>query len=127
MGIFAWNFSGAPASESVELAKSISGENEIDLNLANRIIDGVENNRKLIDDAITNCAPEWPINKISKIDLSILRIAVCEILIDNETPVKVVIDEAVEMAKEYGNENSQKFVNGVLGAVAEKLSSESKV
>jgi len=73
-----------------------------------------------IDQLIRDCAPEWPIDQINKIDLAILRLSIHELLIQ-ETPFKVVIDEAVEIAKEYGSESSPKFINGVLGSVMEKI------
>src|SRR5258708_4123004 len=64
-----------------------------------------------IDKIITKAAPEWPIEKINKIDLAILRLATWEIM-EKKTPAKAVIDEAVELAKEYGSESSPGFVNG---------------
>jgi N utilization substance protein B len=70
-----------------------------------------------IDTSIATCAPEWPIDKIAKIDLAILRLAIYEISENKETPVKVVIDEAIELAKSFGNSNSPKFINGVLGTI----------
>lgn len=70
-----------------------------------------------IDGYIEKAASEWPLPKIAKIDLAILRLAVWEIMFDSSTPQKVVIDEAVELAKSYGNEHSAKFVNGVLGTI----------
>lgn len=73
-----------------------------------------------IDGYITAAAPEWPINQINKVDLAVLRVAIFELLA-KDIPHKVVIDEAVEIAKEYGSENSGKFVNGVLGTVVEKI------
>jgi N utilization substance protein B len=72
------------------------------------------------DQLISKCAPEWPITQINKVDLSILRLAIYE-LVNDKTPKKVVIDEAVELAKEFGAESSSKFVNGVLGTVVSKL------
>lgn len=69
-----------------------------------------------LDKLISNSAPAWPIDKLNKIDLSILRLATYEI-ISTETPPKVVIDEAVELAKEFGGESSPSFVNGVLGNI----------
>lgn len=73
-----------------------------------------------IDPLIAQCAPEWPIEKLNKIDLAILRLAVYELL-KKVTPPKVVIDEAIELAKKYGATNSAKFINGVLGATLTKL------
>lgn len=69
-----------------------------------------------IDKIIVDSAPTWPIDKINKIDLAILHLSIYELLNDS-TPPKVVIDEAVELAKEYGSESSGPFVNGVLGTV----------
>lgn len=73
-----------------------------------------------IDQIIQSCAPEWPISQINRIDLSILRLSLYELSHKN-TPTKVVIDEAVELAKEFGAESSPKFVNGVLGSAVTKL------
>ena len=69
-----------------------------------------------LDKLIRDAAPQWPIDKLNKIDLVILRLAVYE-LENDDTPPKVVIDEAVELAKEYGSESSSSFINGVLGTI----------
>lgn len=74
-----------------------------------------------IDAKIQKAAPEWPLDKIAKIDLAILRLAVYELTISKNEPPKVVIDEAIELAKSYGNENSPKFINGVLGTILKEL------
>ncbi len=73
--------------------------------------------KELIDKTIAKSAPEFPIEKINRVDLAILRLAVFELLIEKKEPPKVIIDEAVELAKEYGGETSPAFVNGVLGTV----------
>lgn len=73
--------------------------------------------KSVIDKKIAKAAPAWPIAKLNKIDLAILRLAIYELFYEKETPVKVVIDEAVELAKEFGSEGSGAFVNGVLGTV----------
>jgi transcription antitermination protein NusB len=70
---------------------------------------------KKIDKEIIEAAPSWPLEKINKLDLAILRLAVFELLIETKTPPKVVVDEAVELAKEYGSESSAGFINGALG------------
>lgn len=70
-----------------------------------------------LDKRIAAAAPEWPLSKIAKIDLAILRLAVWELEYEKTQPEKVIIDEAVELAKSYGNEHSAKFINGALGAV----------
>lgn len=77
-----------------------------------------------IDQAIQSAAPEWPIDKIAKIDLAILRLAAYELMIERKEPPKVIIDEAIELAKTYGNDNSAKFVNGVLGTILKELHQE---
>ena len=69
-----------------------------------------------IDTIIEESAPEWPLTQIHKIDLAILRLAVYELLFEPDTPAKVVIDEAVEIAKHYGSENSGSFINGALAS-----------
>lgn len=75
----------------------------------------IKKNLKKIDQLISQAAPTWPIEKINKIDLAILRLAVFELMIKRNTPPKVVVDEAVELGKEYGASSSAAFVNGALG------------
>ncbi len=75
---------------------------------------------KKIDPLITKTAPEWPLEKLNKTDLAILRLATYELVIEKAEPVKVIIDEAVELAKELGSENSPSFVNGVLGTIVKE-------
>lgn len=70
-----------------------------------------------IDKLIQKGATQFPIEKIGKVDLAILRLAVYELVIEKKEPPKVIIDEAVEIAKEFGGETSSKFVNGVLGTI----------
>lgn len=71
--------------------------------------------KDFIDENIIKAAPEFPIEKINKVDLAILRLAVYELLIEKNQPQKVIIDEAVELAKEYGGDKSPSFINGALG------------
>lgn len=84
---------------------------------ARELIEGIDQHRAAIDDRIHHAAPAWPLDQMPRIDVSILRLAIFEILFDNRTPLKAAINEAVELAKEYGGENSPRFVNGVLGAI----------
>jgi N utilization substance protein B len=74
-----------------------------------------------IDTQISHAATEWPIDKIAKIDLAVLRLSIFELTIQKTEPPKVIIDEAIELAKSYGNENSPKFINGVLGSVLKNI------
>lgn len=73
-----------------------------------------------LDLIIKKHAPKWPIDKINKVDLAVLRNAVWELTVDKKTPKKVVIDEAVEIAKQFGTDTSSSFVNGVLGSIIKK-------
>lgn len=82
-------------------------------------IQAIVANLSKIDKLISNCAPNRPITEINKIDLAILRIAVFELIIDKGVPPKVVIDEAVELGKEYGSDSSAGFINGALGKLVE--------
>lgn len=70
-----------------------------------------------IDKQIEAVAPEFSVDKINKVDLAILRLAVYELLVEKTQPVKVIIDEAIELAKEYGGESSPAFINGALGSI----------
>jgi len=74
-----------------------------------------------IDDLIKINAPKWPIDKINRVDLSILRCAVWELKFQSKTPPKVIIDEAVELAKEFGTDTSSSFVNGCLGGIIKEI------
>lgn len=77
----------------------------------------VMENQGFLDEQIQKAAVEFPIEKINKIDLAILRLAVYELLVVKKEPPRVIIDEAIELAKEYGGENSPSFVNGALGKI----------
>jgi N utilization substance protein B len=82
-----------------------------------QLVHGVDERQAEIDDVVRPVAPEWPIEQIARIDRIILRIGVYELLHEPDVPPKVAINEAVELAKAFGGENSSKFVNGVLGTV----------
>ena len=87
------------------------------------LVNGVIQNRDVIDCNIKKFAPAWPIEQIAVIDRNILRLAIFEILLDNKkVPIKVAINEAVELAKKFGGESSSRFVNGVLGSVSTLVS-----
>ena len=120
--LFCWLFTEPDENECQLLSRELLDTDieNLDQGLSKKIIDGVKKHRLELDDIVSECAPEWPIEKISKVDLIILRIAVFELLHSRKTPIKVVIDEAVELAKEFGSDTSHKFVNGVLGTVVEK-------
>ncbi|MDP2917210.1 MAG: transcription antitermination factor NusB [Dehalococcoidia bacterium] len=82
------------------------------------LVEGALQNRDNIDKRIKEFAPAWPLHQLSVIDRNILRLAIFEILIDNKMPVKVAINEAVELAKNFGSNSSSRFINGVLGSIS---------
>lgn len=92
-----------------------------DEELYQKIVDGVLQNRETIDEYINQFAPQWPISQIKKVDLQILRLSIYEGFVGMVTPPKVAIDEGIELAKEFGGNASDKFVNGVLGAIYEEF------
>lgn len=85
------------------------------------LIHGVIEHQPAMDRLIARYAPEWPLEQMAVIDRNILRIAIYEFLVSDETPVKVAINEAVELAKIYGADSSPRFINGVLGTLAEQM------
>jgi len=89
---------------------------------ANKIVFGVLPITDTLDLLIAKYAPEWPLDQIAAIDRNILRMALWEFGVDRETPLKVAINEAVELAKLYGSDSAPRFVNGVLGALADHQS-----
>jgi N utilization substance protein B len=82
------------------------------------LVSGVIDNKTAIDENIRKFAPAWPVEQLALIDRNILRLAIFEILFDNKVPVKVAVNEAVELAKIFGSKNSARFINGVLGTVS---------
>lgn len=88
---------------------------------ARELVTGVLEHKKEIDDIIQTYAPSFPVSQLAAVDRNILRLAIFELLMNNKVPVKVAINEAVELAKTFGSESSARFVNGVLGTVSTKL------
>lgn len=89
-----------------------------------RLVRGVDKHEKELDAELQPVAPEWPIDQIARMDRVILRIGLFELKYEKDVPAKVVINEAVELAKAFGSENSSKFVNGVLGTLLRQLNGE---
>jgi len=109
--------------------KDLSAIDEIekyDKKLCKKLFTGVKEKQEDIDTLITEFAPQWPISQMKLVDLQILRIAIFEGFLTDTTPPKVAIDEAIEIAKSFGGDASDKFVNGVLGAIYEKKFSNKK-
>lgn len=92
----------------------------------NELAEGVYSKTEELDKRIQPIAPDWPLSQIARIDLCVLRISFYELIFMENTPPKVVINEAVELAKSYGGENSSKFINGVLGTLLKEIESKNK-
>jgi N utilization substance protein B len=90
------------------------------IQFARELLQGVTADIAKLDRLIERYAPEWPVEQIAIIDRNILRIAIYEVLVCNGTPLKVAINEAVELAKQFGSDSSGRFVNGVLGSLVAK-------
>ncbi|MCA9996258.1 MAG: transcription antitermination factor NusB [Anaerolineales bacterium] len=88
---------------------------------AEQLVMGVIEYQTMMDTLISRYAPEWPLDQMAVIDRNILRMAIFEFLISGETPIKVAINEAVELAKTYGSDSAPRFVNGVLGTLADQI------
>ena len=86
-----------------------------------QIVSGVIKNKSILDEYISQFAPDWPLDQVAVIDRNLIRIALWEIAVYQKTPIKVVINEAVELAKIYGSDGSSRFVNGVLGGFIDNL------
>ncbi len=98
------------------LGKSrLSGEG---VDFVRRTVHGVLDHQAEVDTYIRRFAPAWPVEQLAVVDRSLLRLAIYEMLLDSSVPVRVAINEAVELAKKYGSESSPRFVNGVLGAIS---------
>ncbi len=86
---------------------------------ARTLVTGIQQHRAELDEMIQRHAPEWPIDQMAVVDRNVLRIAIFEFHIAHLTPLKVAINEAIELAKTFGSDSAPRFVNGVLGALAE--------
>ncbi|UCC85849.1 MAG: transcription antitermination factor NusB [Anaerolineales bacterium] len=84
------------------------------------LVEGVVEHIPQLDQVMAELAPEWPVDQIAVVDRNVLRIAIYELLFDPDTPPKVAINEAVELAKMFGSDSSPRFVNGVLGSLANR-------
>lgn len=107
----------------LEALKRIIAQEEITQDtatFAQDLIQGVLAQQDEIDRTIAQAAPAWPVKQLSPVDRNILRLAIWEMLGDNGTPVNVLINEAVELAKSFGSGSSARFINGVLGSVHRK-------
>ncbi len=124
--LFEWDFNDGNKNRLLEVVdrniKEVgAGIEETDLIID--LVEGVIKNQKKIDELIVECAPEWPLEKITLVDRNILRIGIYELIYGDydSVPPKVAINEAIELAKNFGGPNSAKFVNGVLGTIYREM------
>lgn len=100
------------------MARNIAAyEDDADAEYVRKVVTGVVADTNAIDQHIRDVAPEWPVDQIAAIDKAILRLAIFELLNDDEVPPKVAINEAVELGKTFGSDSTSRFVNGVLGTL----------
>lgn len=125
--LFGWSHSFQNLDRLAQIAtEELLESGQADEDLLNLITEGVVQNLETIDQIIEASAPEWPLSQIARADLIALRIAIFELYIAQNVPPKVAIDEAIELAKEFGGDTSGKFVNGVLGTVVKTLTPEGR-
>ena len=91
------------------------------VSLARELVDGVRSESVALDQKIYDYAPAWPTDQLSVVDRNILRIGLYEVLVHKKAPLKSVVNEAVELAKDFGSDTSERFVNGVLGSVVSDI------
>lgn len=115
--LFEIDCAGHNATGVIEQRLGEAGLPESGEQFARELVQGVDTHRERIDALIERYAPEWPVDQIAIIDRNVLRISIYEILMDEDTPTKVAINEAVELAKRFGSDSSGRFVNGVLGSL----------
>uniref|UniRef100_A0A7V3ZUP7 Transcription antitermination protein NusB n=1 Tax=candidate division WOR-3 bacterium TaxID=2052148 RepID=A0A7V3ZUP7_UNCW3 len=112
---------GIPLDEVVkEVLKKVK-LNERNLEFLDKLIGKIKENKKTIDKTIKKHLINWEFNRLSYIDRAILRIATCELLYFEDIPPKVSINEAIELAKEFSDEEAKRFINGVLDAIYKNL------
>ena len=115
--LYEWDFHRDKDIEKIAMRVMDPVKKDVDIEYTMRVLRGTMDNMDEIDKLITDAAPDWPLDQISIIDKSILRLAGYELLKDDDIPPKVAINEAVEIAKTFGGDNSSKFINGVLGTL----------
>ena len=129
--LFEWDLNGLEKKEVHEVLERNVAEfapNKTDLPFMEKLLDGILQKQSELDLVIAKAAPEWPIERISPVDRNILRLGLYELLFSDrgEVPAKVAINEAIELAKQFGGDNSSRFVNGVLGAVYKEIGEPGK-
>ena len=115
--LYEWDFDKENNVDAVLQRNIKTSGFRVDEEFCHKIANGIVEKVSEINELIKKTAPEWPLEQIATIDRSILRIGIYELIYDSDVPPKAVINEAVELGKEFGGENSGKFINGVLGTI----------
>jgi len=115
--LYEWDFRQGSDLAEIEERNANEYKGEVDTEFIHALVDGTSSRIAEIDQHIANAAPEWPLAQIALVDKTVLRMAVFELVYIKDAPPKVIINEAVELAKQFGSDNSSKFVNGVLGTI----------
>ena len=125
--LFEADLSGRSAGQVIESALPRAGLGAEAAAFARELVRGVAGRQQDIDAVIAHHAPAFPLSEMAPVDRSVLRLAIYEVLFDNRhAPLRVAINEAVEIAKGYGSDSSGRFVNGVLGSVALRAADETQ-
>ena len=119
--LYEWDIADHLAGEALQHRLDDNPMASSGVEFASCLVQGVVEHQPEMDVLISRYAPEWPLDQMAVIDRNILRIAIYEFLMSDETPIKVAINEAVELAKIYGADSSPRFINGVLGTLAEQV------
>lgn len=119
--LYEWDFRADSDLAEIRDRNIEEYEGKCEKAFVDQIVDGVSKDKTNLDKIVDESAPEWPVDQISLIDKTVLRIAIFELLNLKDVPPKVVINEAVELSKQFGGDNSSKFVNGVLGTIYKKF------
>lgn len=125
--LFQADVGNLPIEEAIEttLSEAVGADDEI-RNYAVQLVQGVWEQKSNLDAQIQSVTRNWAVERMAAIDRNLIRIALYEILNVSDVPYRVAINEAVELAKEYGTTESRRFVNGVLGALVRRLKLEDK-
>jgi N utilization substance protein B len=122
--MYQWDIGRAPMDEIAASFWQVRSTVDETKSMAERLVRGAERRLAEIDAAIAEAATHWRIERLAVVDKSILRIATYELMAEAQTPAAVVIDEAIDMAKRFGDANSPPFVNGVLDAIGRAVRGE---
>jgi len=119
--LYEYDIVGHAAGEVLQRRLQDNPMDNAGIEFTSLLVRGVIDHLLEIDRLIARYAPEWPLDQMAVIDRNVLRIAIFEFLVYGETPVKVAINEAVELAKTYASDSAPRFINGVLGSLADRI------